>query len=127
MADKQWDEALAKYRLEPIGERVYHLLSKPYLINLALAWEVVKKDLAPPQGDTLEDLWTRVNFSFSELSDLTDLSVIKTMKDFNLLKESQIILPDGTLNQYARALISGKVKESLDALFPKASKLQKEA
>lgn len=118
---------LAKYRQEPIGERAYTILSRPRLFSLALAWTLVNKKLPSEEETDLEKLWGKVEFDFAELQELSGLSPLETIQGFNLLRKSRVILPDGTLNQYARALISGKVKESLDALFPKGSKLQKES
>lgn len=123
------DDVLARYRHEPIGEKVYALLAKPRLFSLALAWTVVAKEFTPPPNGNadLDNLWDKVKFDFAELQDLSGLTALETVQGFNVLRKNRIILPDGTLNQYAKALISGKVKESLDALFPKGSKLQKES
>lgn len=126
---QQQSELLAQYRHAPIGEKVYVLLSKPRLFNLALAWTIVPKEFSPSPADStdLEKLWSKVKFDFEELQELSGLSLLETMQGFNLLRQNLIILPDGTLNQYAKALISSKVKESLDILFPKGSKLRKES
>lgn len=106
-----YSEILANYREARINEAALILQLKPHLCELAIAWTKTHKESFKPSPGlmTLSDLWKSTKIDYEALEAVTNLTTLQILKGIEQLKIINVILPDGTLNKTAQAIINNKI------------------
>lgn len=104
-----WLEALLPFRADNNFPGTALLTQSSNLLRLAAAWPLVKRTLPTPPGlgeeVDLEKVWQSTRIDFPGWAEMTQLHPVAVLAGFKVLKGNQIILPDGTLNHLAEALL----------------------
>lgn len=104
-----WDDALLIHRAAENYQAVALMVRDPILMSLAAAWPKVRRQLPdpPPPGQAvdLEALWQKIGIDFQGWAELAQVEAPMVMQGWKVLKGSEIILPDGTLNHLADSVL----------------------
>jgi len=106
---------LNMYREAQISEASLVLQNSPVLCELVVAWTKTHQDNfnPPPEALSLQELWASTKIDYGALEEATMLSPIQIIRGVEQLKRYNIILPDGTINKIARAIINNIIMANI--------------
>jgi len=103
------------YREAPISEAALILQNSPVLCELAVAWTKTHQDNfnPPPEALSLQELWANTKIDYDALEAATMLTTMQIIRGVEQLKRYNIILPDGTINRTAKAIINNMIMANI--------------